>query len=165
MTKRSVAAPARTTNPLDEIADRVEQEIAHLREKRPHLEDRIDRASHILVVHLSCPRSRMIRVRIVANGRSKFLVNGSGGNVYTVDPETWSCSCPDHHRRNMVCKHGLSCYVLNRAARPVGVRLRDCDGCQQPFPRGELVEVHENERYFPGDRICRGCADRAGVER
>ncbi len=161
-----IAQPAHPSTP-EQLAERIEEVIAHLREKRPHLEDRIDRASNLLVVHLSCPSSRTIRVRIAANGRGSFLVNGSGGAVYVVNPSDWSCTCPDHHRRGAACKHALACYLLNRAAQPVGVRLRECDGCQQTFARRDLVEVqshHESEQWFPGDFLCRGCADRSGVE-
>ncbi len=166
MTDRSVAERPALPNSLDEIADRIEEEIAHLREKRPHLEDRIDRAAGILVTHLACPRQRVIRVR-VSGSRPRFLVNGSGGNVYSVSPRDWSCSCPDHHRRGAACKHALSCWVLKRASLPAGIRLRDCDGCKQPFARRDLVEItheHQSEQWFPGDRICRSCADSSGIE-
>ncbi len=163
-----IAQPARTTSTsLDEIADRIEEEIAHLRAKRPHLEDRIDRASHILLTHLSCPRQRVIRFRIGANGRGSFLVNGSRGAVYTVDPSSWTCSCPDHHRRDAICKHAISCWLLMRASLPARVKVKECDACGQSFRRGQLIEItheHQNEQFFPGDFLCRGCADRAGVE-
>ena len=137
----------RTDTPLDRIADRVELEIDRLRTKRPHLEDRIDRASGIIVQHLACRRQRVIQVRIGASGQNTFLVNGSKGAAYTVG-----------------CKHSLAAYILRRAVMPAR-RPRTCDGCEGRFPRGEMVEVHENEQYFPGDLLCRSCADRAGVER
>ncbi len=100
------------------IAERIEQELDRLRAARPALATRIDRAGNILVTHLSCRRSNVIRVRVGADG-PRFLVSGSGGAVYVVDPANWSCSCPDHHRRGRGCKHALACWALGRAsARP-----------------------------------------------
>lgn len=163
MIDRSVAPPEAHPNPLDRIAARVEEEIARLREKRPHLEERIDRAAGIIVQHLACRRQRTIRVRLHA-GHARFLVDGSNGTVYSITPTDWSCSCPDHHRRGGICKHGIAAYLVWRAAQPA-VRKRTCDGCDQRFPRGEMAEVQENEQYFPGDLLCKQCADRAGVER
>jgi len=149
--------------------DRIELELARLREKRPALSDRIDRATNLLVVHLSCPRQRVIRVR-VHDGGARFLVasQGSGGAVYGVDRADWTCSCPDHHRRDRICKHGLACYILWRASRPVPT-LSKCDGCSARLPRGEMIELHEdnhdNLTYFHGDLLCAGCADGVGVAR
>jgi hypothetical protein len=103
---------------VETIAERIEQELARVRAARPVLSSRISRAENILVTHLSCRRQRVIRVR-VRDGRPRFLVSGSGGAVYVVDPETWGCSCPDHHRRGKGCKHALACWALWRAsARP-----------------------------------------------
>ncbi len=163
-TESSAPSSVRTDTALDRIADRVELEIDRLRRKRPHLEDRIDRASSIIVQHLACRRQRVIRVRIGASGQTTFLVNGSKGAAYTVDPADWSCSCPDYSYRGKGCKHSLAAYILRRAVMPAR-RLRTCDGCEGRFPRGEMVEVHENEHYFPGDILCLKCADKAGVER
>ena len=148
---------AHPLNPLDQVAARVEEEIALLREQRPGLGARLDRATNLLVVHLACPRQRVIRVRIRMNGHARFLVNGSEGAVYIVDPETWSCSCPDYHRRDAICKHALASYLLWRAAQPKA-RKRTCDGCQERFPRRALTE-HRDEH------LCRSCADAAGVAR
>lgn len=161
------SASAHPPDPLSAIADRIEEELGKLRRKRPALETRIDRASHILVTHLSCPRSHVIRVRVGSNGHATFLVNGSGGAVYVVDAASWQCSCPDHHRRGGICKHGIACYVLHRSAQPAA-RRRTCCACDASFSRGELIEVqteHQNEQHFPGDLLCAGCADRAGVPR
>ena len=103
------------------VAERIEQELARVRAARPSLASRIRRAENILVTHLSCRRQRMIRVR-VRDGRARFLVCGSEGAVYVVDPASWNCTCPDHHRRGKGCKHALACWALWRAsARPAGV--------------------------------------------
>ncbi len=109
-----------TTTITQTIAEIIEQELDRLRAARPALATRIDRAGNILVTHLSCRRSNVIRVRVGADG-PRFLVSSasSKGAVYVVDPANWSSSCPDHHRRGAVCKHALACWALGRAsARP-----------------------------------------------
>ena len=119
-----MAAPAFAGEHLEGIAERVERELERLRERRPHLAGRIERAGNILVTHLSCRRQRLIRVR-VSGGQARLLVRGSGGAVYVVDPTSWSCTCPDHHRRGAACKHSIACWALWRAsaaqASPAGV--------------------------------------------
>jgi len=163
-TERLTQAPARNTTP-DDLAGRIEEELGRLREKRPALSDRIDRAEYILVTHLACPRQRPIRVR-VRQGRPRFLVNGSGGSVYVVDPGTWGCSCPDHHRRDATCKHAIAAYVLVRASRPTP-KLPACTACGGRFRHGELIEVtHEDGSltWFPGDLLCKACVrDHGGI--
>ncbi len=110
------------------IAERIEQELDRLRAARPALAARIDRAGNILVTHLSCRRSNVIRVRVGADG-PRFLVSSasSKGAVYVVDPASWACSCPDAHRHGRGCKHALACWALWRAsarpALPVAVRV------------------------------------------
>ena len=106
------------TSIVETIAERIERELICVPAARPALASRVSRAEGILVAHLSCRRQRVIRVR-VCGGRARFLVSGSAGAVYVVDPETWECSCPDHHRRGKGCKHALACWALWRAsARP-----------------------------------------------
>jgi hypothetical protein len=142
------------------LLDRIEAEIGRLREKRPALSDRIDRAANILVVHLACPRQRPIKVR-VRDGRPRLLVNGTGGRVYVVEPRSWSCSCPDYHRAGLgACKHGIACYLLWRASQPARKRLLTCHGCGEKFPSSEITEVtedHESLTWFPGDWLCDSC--------
>jgi SWIM zinc finger len=123
LSERSVASPARrsTSPPLDKerLADAVEEALARLREARPHLESRLDRAATYLVVHMSSStRTRPIKVRVRKNGRPVFLVTSltSGGAVYEVNPADWSCSCPDFHRRGSACKHALAAWILASAA-------------------------------------------------
>jgi hypothetical protein len=106
---------------LERLAERAEEEISRLKELRPALSSRIDRAASILVMHLSSPRrSRTMRVRVGAVGPRFLVASGSAssaGAVYVVDPRTWACSCPDYHRRNGgACKHTIACYVLWRCA-------------------------------------------------
>ena len=94
-----------------------EAELERLRAARPHLRSRISRAENILVTHLSCRRANIIRVRCSHSlgSRRVFLVRGSGGAVYVVDPEGWGCSCPDAHRRGKGCEHSIACWALWRA--------------------------------------------------
>ena len=143
--------------PLDKIADRIEEEIARLRKKRPHLDVVIDRAAGILATHLSCPKQRVIVVRIGLGGRPKFLVNSlsESGATYVINPVVWSCTCPAAHcRPGRPCKHVLSAYILWQAGqREV---KRTCDGCHERFPRRALIEVLD-------EHLCRSCADAASV--
>ncbi len=168
MTQESVRAPARAITPApDDLAARIEEEIARLREKRPHLSKRIDRAEGILVLHLALKKHRPIRARVGEGRTRRFLVTGSRGATYVVDPSDWSCSCPDHHRRDgAVCKHALSCYVLERASRPrPAPELVPCTSCRKVLPASSLVEVtHEDESltWFPGDRLCKACVVATG---
>lgn len=164
MSEHSLSSPARTTHPAlakELLAERVEEELHRLREARPHLDDRIDRASSILVVQLSSrPRTRPVRVRI--HGRkARFLVSSltSAGEVYVVDPDDWRCSCPDFNRRNQACKHVLASYILRRVAR--GSR-KGCSACDRGWVfigeeivdpgTGEVAEVINPTR-------CRRCGD------
>jgi hypothetical protein len=113
------------------LAERVEAEIERIREARPHLSSRLDRASNLLLLQLaSPPRQRPVKVRIAADGRRRFLVSStsSGGVVYSVDPATYTCSCPDAHRRGVGCKHGLSCFILRRVGR---TQRRGCSACDR----------------------------------
>ena len=107
-----------TISVVETIAERVERELERVRAARPALSSRVSRAEGIVVTHLSCRRQSLIRVR-VRDGRPRFLVCGSAGAVYVVDPASWECSCPDAHRRGKGCKHALACWALWRAsARP-----------------------------------------------
>ncbi len=114
----------------DQLAQAVEDEIERLRELRPQLSSRLDRATGILTIQLSVrPRLRPIRVRVSSAGdRVRFLVNSlnHNGAVYSVDAASFSCSCPDAHSHGRGCKHSISCYILKRvASRP----RRGCASC------------------------------------
>ncbi len=169
MQDESTALPARThPTPLQEIAARLERELDRLKERRPELAPRADRAANLLICHLCCPRQRVLRVR-VAGGRPRFLVSGSKGAVYVVDPASWSCTCPDHHRRGGACKHAIACWALSRAARPAR-KPCPCSGCGRRLPREELVEVGPEAAEMSlgareGERYCKPCAALEGVVR
>ncbi len=113
------------TASVEQIAERVERELERVQAARPALASRVERAENILVAHLSCRRQRLIHIRLSADGRAKFLVNGSGGAVYVVDPASWECSCPDAHRRGKGCKHSIACWALWRASARPAPRVSD----------------------------------------
>ena len=104
-----------TTSVVETVAGRIERELARVRAARPALASRVSCAEGIIVTHLSCRRQRVIRVRSNSDG-ARFLVSGSGGAVYVVKPDDWSCTCPDHHRRGAGCKHSIACWALWRAS-------------------------------------------------
>lgn len=144
MAEHSLAQPAPTpATPREIIAERIDVETARLRERRPHLDRRIERATNLLVAHLSSPGA-VIRVRVGA-GDPRFLVASLNdrGAVYTVNPGSWACSCPDFHRNNSPCKHAICCFVLWRLAqcgRSYGaVNRREVVGC--PICRNGIVHV------------------------
>jgi hypothetical protein len=159
------------------IAEIMERDIARLKAARPQLKSRIERAEHILVTQLSTANgSRPVKIRVHADGSRSYRVR-SGSKLcrsYAVDPAAWRCDCPDHRRRRAACKHALACWVLERAYRPSLGSLgseggeSECSGCGGHFAGRDLVEVtednHEKLTYFDGDRLCRTCADNAGVE-
>jgi hypothetical protein len=147
----------------DRIAQAVEKEIERLRELRPELDSRIDRAVSILVMQLSThPRSRPVRVRISKNGTAKFLVDSAtvGGGVYVVDPERWECNCPDAHRRlGKGCKHSITCYVLERVARVPRKGCRFCRG-GWVYIGEEIVDPESGEVAEAINPVrCRRCGD------
>jgi len=126
MSARRITPPPRTTNPpsLDKqaLADAVEDVLGRLREARPQLEGRLDRATTILVVQLSSSsRTRPIRCRIRRGGRRVYLVDSmtSPGVVYSVDPASWGCTCRDFFRNGLGCKHALSAFTLASVNTPM----------------------------------------------
>jgi hypothetical protein len=71
-----------------------------------------------------------------------------------------SCNCLDW-------EFGHTCYHV-MAAAVVRAKTSICSGCGRRFRHRELTELtednHDNLTYFDGDRLCRTCADNAGVE-
>jgi uncharacterized Zn finger protein len=96
------------------------EELDRIKEARPGLASRVERAEHIIVTQLSTSNgSRPVRVRLGADGAHKYFVR-SGSKLqleYTIDPMTWTCDCPDHARRNAACKHVVVCFALERLVR------------------------------------------------
>ena len=169
MSERSLPAPARTSGPpLDkgQLVDAVERVLARLREARPHLEGRLDRATTILTVHLSTSaRTRPIKCRIRSGGRRVYLVASlsSRGAVYEVSPADWRCSCRDFFRNGPGCKHSLGCFVLDTASRIASQTSEDGaqgdeDGDDDPeasMPQEDTAEeltYAEAEAWLKGQR-------------
>lgn len=134
---------------VEAIAERIERELGRVSAARPALTSRVSRAENILVTHLSCRRQRMIRVR-VAGGHARFLVTGSKGAVYVVDPADWSCTCPDHHRRGAGCKHSIACWALWRASASPAHRV------EVLAEAGPAETVAEDGGTYEA-RSCSGC--------
>lgn len=105
---------------IDRTVEAIEREIARLKAARPHLRSRIERAEHILVTHLSTPNGthKPVKARIAADGTRSYTVRSGSKlrRVYTVEAGTFRCDCPDARRRHAVCKHGIACYLLERAS-------------------------------------------------
>jgi hypothetical protein len=145
------------------ISEAVEEELARLREKRPGLVSRLDRAGHLLVVHLSDPRSGTIRVRIDAKRRPSFLIRSlTSGGIYVVEPGEagWSCSCPDYHRRNAPCKHLVAAWCLKRAADR-GAQRKGCALCINGwvYVGEDVIDSETGEvTTFHNPIRCRHCA-------
>lgn len=121
MIDRSLPDPARVGSPRSRemIADAVERELDRLRQARPGLVARIDRAGQILLRQLSLPpRQRPLRVRVRSDGRDRRVLARSMSEpdlVYTVDAESFECSCPDAaHHGGRGCKHGISAWILGQ---------------------------------------------------
>ena len=141
---------------VDAVAERVERELERVRAARPHIASRVERAGNILVTHLSCRRQRLVRVMVDRDGRPRFLVSGSKGAVYAVDPaDGFSCTCPDHHRRGAACKHGIAAYVLWRASRPATAVPTTPAEQTEEIPSEILAELNPAtiRRSLRGDRV------------
>ncbi|MGI8540786.1 MAG: hypothetical protein ACR2N0_13610 [Rubrobacteraceae bacterium] len=172
MIESSVAQPKGSHPRTNTVVDRIEREIARLKAARPHLESRVERAEHILVAHLATANGthKPLKVRIHADGSRSFTVRSCSKlrKVYTVSGEGFECDCPDARRRHAACKHGIACYILERALR----RPSDSTGVDKP--RGgccgcsasgvELCEALDSLTFFEGDPVCRECADGTASE-
>jgi hypothetical protein len=127
------------TATIDHLAQAIETELNRLRAARPGLSSRISRAENILVTHLSCKRQRVIRVRVAANGKQHFLVNGSHGKVYEVNAKTFSCSCPDANQPGKGCKHSIAVWALSRIGRKPAPALPITRGHRSENLRGIMI--------------------------
>jgi hypothetical protein len=80
--------------------------------------------------------------------------------IYLVDLAGLLCTCADIPPAGEVCKHTTAATIARAKS---GV----CAGCSLRFRRRDLVECvegsHDGLTYFDGDRLCRTCADNAGV--
>lgn len=148
---------------LEHVSRVCERILEILRQARPELSGRIDRAESLLVTQLSVSNGvRPIKARLRADGSRAYLVrSGSRLNrTYTVEPESWSCNCPWQAQGGTACKHALGCWVLEQIPRQAPKR-RQCIGCGLYYPPSEIVEVEEDNRhlmYFQGEALCQSCA-------
>jgi hypothetical protein len=98
----------------------VVEELERIKEARPSLASRVERAEHIITTQLSVSNgSRPVRVRLGADGTHEYRVR-SGSKLqreYTIDPLSWTCNCPDHAKRSAACKHVIACFTLERLVR------------------------------------------------
>lgn len=147
------------------VVDHIEREIARLTVARPHLTSRIERAEHILVIHLSTANGthRPIKVRVHADGSRSYTVQSTAKlrRRYTISDSGFECDCPDSKKRHAACKHGIACYILERALRRPSLPST-CAGCSASGV--ELFEVLDSLTFFEGDMICSGCRDDTASE-
>ena len=78
--------------------------------------------------------------------------------VYLVDLADLLCTCADMPPAGEVCKHATAATIARAKS---GI----CSGCSRRFRRRDMVEVLEEDHltFFEGDKLCRTCADNAGV--
>jgi uncharacterized Zn finger protein len=105
---------------MDEVrVQQVVEELERIKEARPSLASRVERAEHIIVTQMSVGNgSRPVRVRLLAGGAHKYFVR-SGSKLqreYVIDPMTWTCNCPDHAKRSAACKHVIACFTLEKVS-------------------------------------------------
>jgi hypothetical protein len=103
---------------MDELrVNQIVEELDRIKEARPSLASRVERAEHIIVTQMSVSNgSRPVRVRLLAGGTHEYRVR-SGSKLqreYVIDPMSWTCNCPDHAKRRAACKHVIACFALER---------------------------------------------------
>ena len=79
--------------------------------------DRRQAAAHEIVArHLNDRAARIISARVNASGVNTWQIKGQG-DTYTVTLQpVVTCSCPDHLKRGLPCKHILA--VMELAGQP-----------------------------------------------
>lgn len=82
----------------------------------------------------------------------------SGENVYITDLRHQSCTCPDHRRHGIACKH-LHAATVARA------KSADCGGCGIRVRRREMVDVPDDHPTLGGlvEELCGDCARSQGI--
>ncbi len=105
---------------MDEVrVTQVVDTLDRIKEARPSLASRVERAEHIITTQLSVSNgSRPVRVRLHADGTHQYMVR-SGSKLrreYVIDPLTWTCTCPDHEKRREACKHVIACFTLEKVS-------------------------------------------------
>jgi hypothetical protein len=104
---------------IEQRITQVVEELERIKEARPSLASRVERAEHIITTQLSVSNgSRPVRVRLLAGGAHEYRVR-SGSKLrreYVIDPMTWTCNCPDHAKRSAACKHVIACFTLEKVS-------------------------------------------------
>ena len=125
------------------------------------------------IAHPRTLDTRELRALALAEERFEEIARSHRGGTYTVPSlhgehsydvtytaREESCGCPDWQIRGATCYHIM-------AAAVVRAKTGICAGCGRCFRHRELVECvegnHDDLTYFDGDRLCRECADAAGV--
>ena len=80
-------------------------------------------ARELVARHLTNRAARIISARVNASGVNTWQVQGSEPTAYTVTlTPVVTCSCPDHARRRLPCKHSLAVMELaGEQPQPVAV--------------------------------------------
>ena len=96
---------------------------------------------------------RFLTKKQITKNHYRFEVAGSTGNIYSVDITNLpSCSCPDHQKREDVCKHML--FVLMEI---IGLAGDDELLYQKAFLTEELAHMFQSmNEYDDDDRAIRG---------
>ena len=66
-------------------------------------------------------------------GDEWLCASGDGTMVYYVNARHLLCNCPDAKYRGLVCKHVFAVILVQRLARPTGLRPRGGQGPRQPL--------------------------------
>ena len=70
-------------------------------------------ARELVARHLTNRAARIISARVNASGVNTWQVQGSEATPYTVTlTPIVTCSCPDHQKRGLPCKHILAVLAL-----------------------------------------------------
>lgn len=105
---------------MDDVrVNQIVEELERIKEARPSLASRVERAEHIICVQMSVSNgSRPVRVRLHADGTHEYRVRSGSTHQreYIIDPMTWRCDCPDHSKRNAACKHVIACFTLEKVS-------------------------------------------------
>lgn len=155
------------------LAQATERVLEILREARPEMGGRIEKAENLLVTQISvsngvCP----IRATIHADGGRSYTVR-SGSKLersYTVDPTDWTDDCP----ATKTCYHVIACWTLEQVGEQLGKAgkspaVAPCDGCGERYPVSEMATIKEDDprflgtplAHFAGDALCPACFEGA----
>lgn len=97
-------------------------------------------ARDIVARHLADRAARIIAARVNASGVNTWQVKGSDATPYTVTLQPIvTCSCPDHAKRGLPCKHILAVMEL-AGEQPQPVAVAPAAPARPRRPRTETTE-------------------------